>query len=81
MSWKIFQSSDDLEKLQSPEKFSKSNDLEKFQSPNDFEKKNFQKSKWSKTQVRKFQNIFKVSESQCLVIEFLKKILILLYVF
>ena len=34
MSWKNFQSSDDLEKLQSPEKFQSSNDLEKFQSPN-----------------------------------------------
>ena len=70
MSWKNFQSSNDLKKLQSPEKFQSSNDLEKFQSPNQVRPKS-----------KKFQNIFKVSESQCLVIDFLKKILILLYVF
>ena len=50
--------------------FQSSNDLEKFQSPNQV-----------RPMSENFQNIFKVSESQCLVIEFLKKILILLYVF
>ena len=45
MSWKNFQSSNDLKKLQSPEKFQSSNDLEKFQSPNQVRPKSKKKFK------------------------------------
>ena len=46
MSWKKFQSSNDLKKLQSPERFQSLNDLEKFQSPNQVRPKSKKISKY-----------------------------------